>query len=101
MIFQSAKAYNFLMKNGYVFTFRVKRRKKEGNDWMTNKRGGKKTADIYVSLCGRHITERELDDYVLDSGFNTLGEWHAEIRQLNKGVLPYYGYIYYVGLGHM
>ena len=100
MIFQLEKARDFLLRNGYVFTFRINRVKKEGNDWMNAKRTGKKIADIHVTLCGRHITERELEDYVLDSGFSTLGDWHEEIRRLNNGKLPYYGHIYYVELGH-
>ena len=100
MIFQSEKARDFLLKNGYVFTFRVKTAKREGHDWMNEKRTGKKIADINVTLCGRHNTERELADFVLDSGFSTLGEWYAEIRRFNNGKLPYFGYIYYVELGH-
>ena len=48
VIFQSEKARRFLLENGVVFTFRSKRRKKLGEDWITDRRGGHKIADALV-----------------------------------------------------
>ena len=97
MIFQSEKARRFLLENGVVFTFRAKRRKKLGRDWITDRRGGHKIADILVEEEGK-FKPQELDLNVEYSGFNTLEEWIGEIKRLNGGRLPSEGWLYKVTL---
>jgi len=95
MIFQSEKARRFLLENGVVFTFRAKRRKKLGEDWITDRRGGRKIADILVEEEGK-FKPQDLGLYVKYSGFSTLEEWIEEIKRLNGGRLPAEGRLYKV-----
>jgi len=97
VIFQSEKARRFLLENGVVFTFRSKRRKKLGEDWITDRRGGHKIADVLVEE-ERKFKPQELGLYVEYSGFSTLEEWIGEIERLNGGRLPAEGWLYKVTL---
>ncbi len=82
MIFASEKAREFLLKNGDVYSFRVKRHN-VGRDWVTDRRGGKKIADIYIVEVGQ-TKPSLLQDFVSRSGFSSLPEWIQEIKKLNK-----------------
>ena len=97
MIFQSEKARRFLLENGVVFTFRAKRRKKLGRDWISDRRGGRKIANVLVEEEGK-FKPQELGLYVEYSGFSTLEEWIEEIRRLNRGKLPAEGWLYKIAL---
>ena len=97
MIFKSEKARRFLLENGVVFSFRSKRRKKLGRDWITDRRGGHKIADALVEEEGKFKLQ-DLGLYVEYSGFSTLEEWIAEIRRLNRGKLPAEGWLYKIAL---
>jgi len=98
MIFQSEKARRFLLQNGVVFTFRVHRRLMTGEDWITDKRGGRKIGDVQVEEEGV-FDPSDLSIYVAYSGFNSLEEWHEEIKQiLNGHRLPSEGWLYKVSL---
>lgn len=97
MIFQSEKARDFLLANGIVYTFRVHRRKHTGKDWMTDKRGGRKIADIFIEEIGE-LRPTRLVQYVKHSGFHSYAEWITEIVKLNKGVRPNRGWLYKVTL---
>lgn len=97
MIFEGEKARNFLLRNGAVYTFRVKRRKKVGKDWITDRRGGRKIAEVLIEEVGE-FAPTGLTPYVGLSGFNSLEEWTAEIRRLNDGKLPEKGWLYMVVL---
>lgn len=97
MIFQSEKARRFLLENGVVFTFRAKRRKKLGEDWIADRRGGHKIADVLVEEEGM-FRPQELGLYVEYSGFSTLEEWIEEMKRLNGGMLPSEGWLYKVTL---
>ncbi len=110
LIFKSQKALNFLLENGEVYTLRPKIRK-EGRDWITNKRGGRKIADAEVKLIGvcattnrRLVVEidtgsiKSLEDYVEKSGFSSVEEWFAEGNKIYKGKIPNRLYLYYVKL---
>jgi len=97
MIFQSEEARRFLLENGVVFTFRAKRRKNLGNDWITDRRGGHKVVDVFVEEEGR-FKPSDLGLYVEYSGFSSLQEWIEEIKKLNKGKLPAEGWLYKVSL---
>lgn len=102
MIFSSKKALDHLMKYGRVVTFRIRERK-EGYDWITDRRGGRKIADVKVKLID--VIEEPSNratvflKYLRDSGFNSVGEWWDEIVNLN-GMNKFYkaekGYFYLV-----
>jgi len=97
MIFQSEKARSFLLENGFVYTFRVHRRKHTGKDWMTGKRGGRKIADVFIQEVGC-FRPTWLMPYTEYSGFDSYEEWQTEIVKLNKGVYPCKGWLYKVSL---
>jgi len=99
MIFVDPKPRNFLLNEGLVYTFRVKRRKKLGNDWLTDKRGGRKIANIIV-LEMLEIQPEDLSSFVGWSGFSTLEEWHEAIKRIN-GFIPSKGWLYLVLLSEM
>ena len=96
MIFQSEKALNHLMKYGYVFSFRVNRRKKNGYDWIARRRRGKAIAYVTVKEIAK-IPISDLSHYLFESGFDSVNEWVEEIKLLN-GYVPDSGYIYFVKL---
>jgi len=115
MIFKSKKALNFLLTHGEVYTLRPKRRK-EGRDWITDRRGGKKIANVEVELVAFIDLEKNyaetyryintifncakdlLGNYVEKSGFQSVGEWLSEGRRIYKGSLPNQPYLYHVRL---
>ena len=96
MIFSSEKAREQLRTMGEVVTFRVKESKVLGDDWATDKRGGKKLFEIYVDIQEENIAPCELGDYVENSGFKTLKEWVAEIKHLHNCGEEVKGFLYYV-----
>ncbi len=96
IIFKSEKALSHLMKYGYVFTFRVNKRKKNGYDWLAKKRRGKSIGYVTVKEIAEVSTSR-LSYFLPDSGFDSVKEWLDEIRALN-GYVPDSGYMYYVKL---
>ena len=96
IIFQSRKALNFLLENGFVYTFRARQRK-TGRDWVTDRRGGWKLANVYIQLIGSMGVE-SLETFEECSGFNSVKEWIDEIKRLNKGKLPHVGFLYLVEL---
>ena len=95
MIFKSDKARNFLLENGAVFTYRVHRRKKVGNDWITDEYRKPKIADAFIKEEGQ-FTPYGLWIFVEFSGFSSLKEWVEEIKKLNKGKIPAKGWLYKV-----
>ena len=100
MIFSSKKALEHIRTMGGVVTFRLKERKVLGNDWVTDRRGGKKLFDVFVDIEEEEIIPDDLDDYVEDSGFKSLKEWIDEIKQLHKCDEQTKGFLYYVCLQH-
>jgi hypothetical protein len=95
VIFQSRKALDHLLRHGAIFTFRVCKIK-TGKDWVTDRRGGRKIADVVVEEEGE-FAPSNLGLYVEYSGFRALGEWTEEICRLNKR-LPEKGWLYKVTL---
>ena len=88
MIFQSNKALKHLMEKGYVFTFRIFKNynRKLGRNWITDKRGGKKIADVIICNATDYLIKPipiHLKDFVFASGFNTTTEWIEEIKRIN------------------
>ena len=89
MIFNSEKALKYLLEKGYVFTYRTYTgyNRKLGRNWIVKKRGGKKIADVIVSLATDSMIQpfpTYLQDFVSRSGFNSTAEWIDEIKKLNK-----------------
>ena len=86
MIFRCRKVLNFLLKRGEVVIFRLHKRK-EGKDWITHKRGGKKIAEVEIVLLEEienpswHATK--FQKYVDKSGFDSVKEWWDAIIELN------------------
>lgn len=90
-----------MLEKGEVFTFRTKKRKRVGNDWMNDGRGKRKIADVFIEEIERiemgFPFALRLDLYVDKSGFRDVHEWLNEIRELN-GDIPCDGWIYKVRL---
>lgn len=94
IIFSNHKARERLLKKGIVYTFRVRRRRKLGRDWATDRYGGKKICNVMVFEVGSYAP-KQLYPFVKESGFNSLDEWVEEIKSLNDG-LPETGWLYLV-----
>jgi len=95
IVFSSSKPRKHLLENGQVYTVRTKKRKekmfKPSKDWLTDRRGGRKIADVLVEYwlpVRREELELLLQRYVKKSGFLTVNEWIQEIKRLAKGKLP-------------
>ena len=96
MLFENEKSRQQLLTKGEVFTFRVKQHK-EGKDWATDKRLGKKIADINVVSYGKVKLEDLDTPSILElSGFANMIGWTTAIIMFNKGIAPESGYLYYV-----
>ena len=96
MIFSLKKVREYLLTNGRVYTFRLKEHK-TGPDWITDRRGGKKIADVLVHYAKR-VYPLDLLPWVNQSGFENLGEWIATIFEVNKIEMQPtpYGYLHEV-----
>ena len=108
MIFQNKKVLDYLLRHGRVYTCRLHKRGLNdvlplvnlpcGRDWITNKRGGKKIADVLIVEIAQ-VNISELDPYwVKRSGFNSKEEWIEAIKSLNKGKDCDACYVYRVSL---
>lgn len=82
---------NRLEINGFVYSLRPFKRKRLGFNWYNYYRNGEKQGDVSISFIGDFLDkDQELEEYVIDSGFNSLGEWlkKAKIgRYLYKVIL--------------
>jgi len=92
IIFQEEKAREFLLEKGYVVTARARKRK-TGFDWMTDRRGGKKIADVHIIPLKTILPRGEIEylkailkDYAPDSGFLDVEEWIKAIIRVHKGL---------------
>lgn len=108
IIFQSDKARNHLLAETLVYTFRTKERKRTGNDWMTDRRGGTKIANVDIEPLeyffhrrstsqSSHRLREFLSPYVSQSGFSSVDGWIREILRLNRAY-PIEGWLYRVSL---
>jgi len=111
LIFKSEKALNFLMEHGYIYTIRTKKR--AGEVWITDRRGGKKIADgfiVYVGEVNQLLPDNDwwvtqgacalekLEKFVQHSGFDSIEEWINAVKELHGGELPDRMYLHYVKL---
>lgn len=78
--FNVKEARTFLLKNGYVYTLRPKRRKREGMEVLMYDSFGKKGL-VTVSFIKRITGNRELEEYVKCSGFRSVVEWRRAAGQ--------------------
>lgn len=111
MIFANEKVREYLLEHGMVYTYRKNHpktstgiRAQVGRDWATDKRGGKKMADIFITVMeaidSKNMSQ-VLRKYARDSGFYeritqlAINEWAGAIRLLNP-FAPRAGWIYKV-----
>ena len=113
MIFSNKKVRDYLLSNGLVYTYRKNHRKtgdgirpQVGKDWATDKRTGKKIADIFITVMepiDSQNMSQVLRKYARDSGFYkritycAMEDWARAIRSLNP-FAPRAGWIYKVEL---
>ena len=94
LLFMVKEAREQLLKEGRVFTFR-KKPHKTGRDWATDRRGGKKIADINIRLEKEVKTCADLKPYVEYSGFQLWSDWIRVIISRSKSKLVE-GFLYEV-----
>ena len=115
MIFAHPKVREYLLEQGYVYTFRRNHPKTEngirpqiGKDWAAAKRTGKKIADIYITPMESLESLKMvwvLIKYVKESGFHTgrgrgyesVSRWTNAIKALSPDE-SIQGWIYKVTL---
>lgn len=101
MIFANEKVREYLLEHGLVYTYRKNHQKTPngirpqiGKDWATDKRTGKKIADIFITpLESVDATNRRkvLATYARESGFyrwqhgilDAVSKWNQAIMSLN------------------
>lgn len=115
MIFAHPRVRAHLLEKGIVYSFRKDHpktsdgvRKQIGDDWATDKRGGKKIADIHITPVDRLDSPPDIQilaKYARESGFypssipgktdSAMSAWVHAIKELNKDK-PIHGWIYKV-----
>jgi len=109
IIFQNRQVLEYLLEHGKVYTYRkgFERRKRIGRDWATDRRCGKKIADVGIRVVSSISRENILgalsqgdDDgsFYEQSGLSTVENWIQAIKDLNRGEIPEYGWLYRVTL---
>lgn len=98
MQFAVLKARKHLISKGSVKTFRFHKRIRLGKDWASVGRGKPKFADIHIAFV-KEITSllTELEPYVSESGFASVGEWVDHITKVNPSFSSS-GFLYHVKL---
>jgi hypothetical protein len=76
--FNVKKARDFLLKNGYVYTLRPRKRR-EGKDVLMYGGFGKK-GYVNVKFVKEILDWDELNRYVYESGFRNVDEWVREAK---------------------
>ncbi len=74
------------MKEGEVYTFRLRRRAQTGKTWMNDRRGNSKIADVDVRELGEYRVW-DLRPFVDKSSFKTLGAWWIAIQGLHGSMV--------------
>ena len=83
--FNAKRVRDFLFSNGFIYTFRTRKRKRVGKDWMRKRKRSKlKMADVYIEFVKKVKCGKDLEQYLPNSGFATLEEWNTEIKKLHK-----------------
>lgn len=86
-----------LQSEGEVVTFRASDRT-TGQTWWRKTRNGKKAGNCTVECIGEcnPRNEDELAEHRPRSGFDTVADWQAAIKDLHGSGLPESGYLYRV-----
>jgi len=107
--FKSKKALDYLLKNGEVYTIRLKKRS-EGLAYVKTSKKGRKLAEVEVKYVGEVVltepddewyvadgayAKGKLEEFVDKSGFDSVEEWLEEVRKLNGGKLPDRMFLYH------
>jgi hypothetical protein len=74
--FNVREAREYLLRKGHVYTLRPKMRR-EGRDVLMFGRFGKRGV-VYVKFVKEVKSDSELEDYVRESGFGSVGEWRKK-----------------------
>jgi len=95
--FSDETAWEQLVGEGEVVTFRSQRRAHPNcSTWCNRGRGQKKEFDVRIEEIGAvEPTPEELADYADKSGFEDVQKWVKAIHELNGG-LPKQGWLYRV-----
>ena len=101
IIFQNRQVREYLLEHGKVYTYRkgFEKRRRIGRDWATDRRCGKKIADVdirVVSSISRENLLGALSPFYGQSGLGTVENWIQAIKDLNRGEVPEYGWLYRV-----
>ena len=83
--FNVREAREHLLKRGHVYTLRPKRRR-EGKDVLMFGKFGKR-GTVYVKFVKEVKDDSELEEYVGESGFGSVGEWR---KKAGKSRFLYY-----------
>lgn len=98
VIFSNETARGQLEEHGVVITFRTRERT-TGSTWWRESRTGPKRGDCWI-FKEEDVDPRQpqspLENYVELSGFDSVEDWLAAIRELH-GKVPPSGYLYRVG----
>lgn len=102
--FSLFRPLKYLLDNKHVYTFRINKRTKLGNDWFNEGRGKKKLGNCNIYLIDEFGIDTNitlamfLHKYVMNSGFNSRLEWIECIVNLNNNRPVNNGFLYRVDL---
>ena len=99
IVFAEETPRHQLEENGVVTTLRENKRT-VGNTWWRSSRTGEKQGNCHVELLVEHRIEGKdiRDEWVAESGFDSLKEWANAYRRVSDGAES--AYIYRVTAGH-
>ena len=81
MSISAKQVRNFLFSNGFVYTFRTRKRKRVGKDWIRKrKKSALKIADVYIEFIRQVKSEKEATKMVNVFNENSDSGWKYELR---------------------
>lgn len=95
IIFANETARGQLEEDGEVVSFRTSDRT-TGYTWWRESRTGPKRGDVHVECVVEDVDVRDLADYVELSGFDSVEDWQAAIRDVHGESARTGGYLYRV-----
>ena len=74
---------NRLENDGFVYSLRPFKRNKLGVNWYNYEKDGEKQGYVHIEFIGNFLNkDKQLEEYVKYSGFNSLDEW---LKKAKKG----------------